>query len=121
MDIFIQHWERFLAFGTLAIGFIFGYNKKRTDSISDIQNVYRGLIKDVEHKVESMSRQMALNNERMEINNNKMLEMEVKINTLSQENQQMEAKISKLSLENVELKKQNTILSNLVNSLKQKK
>ena len=106
MKTIIEHWQSILAVGTAIIGFIFGYNKKRTDSISDIQQVYRGLIKDVEQRVETMSEQMKLNNIKMEENNAKMSNMEGRINELHKEN--------------LQLKKENSKLRNEINKLKRK-
>ena len=95
--ILVENWELIIGAVTTLIAFVYGYKKQRTDNISDIQNVYSGLIKDVEERIENMRTQM-------QQNSLKMNEMEVKIQELHQEN--------------VLLKKENMHLKREINKLK---
>jgi uncharacterized coiled-coil DUF342 family protein len=100
MSIFLENWQLIIGALTTLTAFIYGYKKQRTDNISDIQNVYNGLIKDVENRIDTMRKQT-------QENSDKMLEMEVKIQELHKEN--------------IILKKENTNLKSEINKLKRKK
>jgi uncharacterized coiled-coil DUF342 family protein len=99
MSIFLENWQLIIGAVTTLTAFIYGYKKQRTDNISDIQNVYNGLIKDVENRIDTMRKQM-------QENSDKMLEME--------------AKIQELHDENIVLRKENTTLKSEINKLKKK-
>jgi peptidoglycan hydrolase CwlO-like protein len=99
MSIFLENWQLIIGGVTTLTAFIYGYKKQRTDNISDIQNVYNGLIKDVENRIDTMRKQM-------QENSDKMLEME--------------AKIQELHDENIVLRKENTTLKSEINKLKKK-
>jgi chromosome segregation ATPase len=100
MSIFLENWQLLIGALTTLTAFIYGYKKQRTDNISDIQNVYNGLIKDVENRIATMRKQMQENSLKM---------------------QEMEVKIEELHNENIALRKENTNLKTEINKLKRKK
>jgi peptidoglycan hydrolase CwlO-like protein len=97
INFIIENWELILGGLTTLSAFVFGYKKQRTDSIADIQNVYSGLIKDVEDRIENMRGQLQENSSKM---------------------QEMELKIQELHDENILLKKENAHLKREINKLK---
>ena len=97
INFFFENWELIIGGLTTLTAFIFGYKKQRTDNISDIQNVYNGLIKDVEERIDNMRSQMQENSSKMK---------------------EMEQKIEILHNENILLKKENAKLKSEINKLK---